>query len=109
MNKALLTLTTFLATLLCGIAVAQAQSALSPEHQAARDIFKQLIEINTTDTPAGNVTAAAEAMAERFRTAGFPAEDIHVDGPKPNQKNIVVRLHGRGAGKPILFIAHLDV
>jgi acetylornithine deacetylase/succinyl-diaminopimelate desuccinylase-like protein len=96
------------AALLC-VSFAQAQTTLSPEHQAARDIFKQLIEINTTDTPAGNVTAAAEAMAERFRAAGFPAEDIHVDGPKPNKKNLVVRLHGRGAGKPILFIAHLDV
>jgi acetylornithine deacetylase/succinyl-diaminopimelate desuccinylase-like protein len=92
-----------------GCGFAQSQTALSPEHQAARDIFKQLIEINTTDTPAGNVTTAAEAMAERFRSAGFPAQDIHVDGPKPNKKNIVVRLHGRGAGKPILFIAHLDV
>jgi acetylornithine deacetylase/succinyl-diaminopimelate desuccinylase-like protein len=95
--------------LLCGVAFAQSQAALSPEHQFARDIFKQLIEINTTDTPAGNVTAAAEAMAERFRAAGFPADDIHLDGPKPNKKNLVVRLHGRGAGKPILFIAHLDV
>jgi len=94
---------------LCGISFAQTQTALSPEHQAAHDIFKQLIEINTTDTPAGNVTAAAEAMAERFRATGFTAEDIHVDGPKTNKKNLVVRLHGRGAGKPILFIAHLDV
>src|SRR5438270_12002469 len=95
--------------LLCSSALVQSQTALSPEHQAARDIFKQLIEINTTDTPAGNVTAAAEAMAARFRTAGWATEDIHVDGPKPNKKNLVVRLHGRGAGKPILFIAHLDV
>ena len=94
--------------LLCGGGLAQPQTALSPEHQAARDIFKQLIEINTTDTPAGNVTTAAEAMAERFRAAGFPTEDIHLDGPKPNKKNLVVRLHGRGTGKPILFIAHLD-
>jgi acetylornithine deacetylase/succinyl-diaminopimelate desuccinylase-like protein len=97
------------AALLCGVSFARAQTTLSPEHQAARDIFKQLIEINTTDTPAGNVTTAAEAMAERFRAAGFPAGDIHVDGPKPNKKNLVVRLHGRGADKPILFIAHLDV
>jgi acetylornithine deacetylase/succinyl-diaminopimelate desuccinylase-like protein len=95
--------------ILCGGGLAQPQTALSPEHQAARDIFKQLIEINTTDTPAGNVTAAAEAMAARFRAAGFLAEDIHVDGPLPNKKNLVVRLHGRNAGKPILFIAHLDV
>ena len=108
MIKRFLTLACAVA-LLCGFALAQPQSALSPEHQAARDIFKQLIEINTTDTPAGNVTTAAEAMAARFRAAGFPAEDIHVDGPLPNKKNLVVRLHGRSAGKPILFIAHLDV
>ena len=95
--------------LLSSAALVQSQTALSPEHQAARDIFKQLIEINTTDTPAGNVTTAAEAMAERFRAAGWAAEDIHVDGPLPNKKNLVVRLRGRGAGKPILFIAHLDV
>ncbi len=108
MIKRFLTLVCAVA-LLCGVTLAQPQTALSPEHQAARDIFKQLIEINTTDTPAGNVTTAAEAMAARFRAAGFPAEDIHVDGPLPNKKNLVVRLHGRGAGKPTLFIAHLDV
>src|SRR6266566_727995 len=37
---------------------------LSPADQMARDIFKQLIEINTTDS-VGNVTTAAEARAER--------------------------------------------
>ncbi len=85
------------------------QSSLSPEHQTARDIFKELIEINTTDTPAGNVTTAAEAMAARFRAAGFAAEDVHVLGPLPNKKNLVVRLRGSGREKPILFIGHLDV
>jgi acetylornithine deacetylase/succinyl-diaminopimelate desuccinylase-like protein len=108
MIKRLFTLVCAIA-LLSSAALVQSQTALSPEHQAARDIFKQLIEINTTDTPAGNVTTAAEAMAERFRAAGWAAEDIHVDGPLPNKKNLVVRLHGRGGGKPILFIAHLDV
>jgi acetylornithine deacetylase/succinyl-diaminopimelate desuccinylase-like protein len=48
-------------------------------------------------------------MAARFRAAGFPAEDIQVLGPLPNKKNLIVRLHGRGQGKPILFICHLDV
>jgi len=85
------------------------QAALTPEHQIARDIFKELIEINTTDTPAGNVTTAAEAMAARFRAAGFAAGDVNVIGPLPNKKNLVVRLHGRGQGKPILFLGHLDV
>src|SRR5437660_2436571 len=85
------------------------QTALTPETRLARDIFKQLIEINTTDTPAGNVTAAAEAMAARFRAAGFSDQDVQVVGPLPNKKNLIVRLHGRGQGKPILFLAHLDV
>src|SRR5580693_3028989 len=46
----------------------------------ALDIFKQLIQINTTDS-VGSVTAAAEAMAQRFRDAGFPDSDIQVLGP----------------------------
>jgi acetylornithine deacetylase/succinyl-diaminopimelate desuccinylase-like protein len=108
MNKTLLTLAAVLAMLFCGSVLAQ-QPALTPEHQIAHDILKELIEINTTDTPAGNVTTAAEAMAARFRAAGFPAEDVQVLGPLPNKKNLVVRLHGRGQGKPILFLAHLDV
>src|SRR5262252_5464659 len=85
--------------------------ALTPSQQLARDVYKQLIEINTTDTPLGNVTTAVDAMAARFRTAGFPAEDVHVLGPLPNKHNLVVRLRGRSNGKekPILFLAHLDV
>jgi len=76
--------------------------------QLARDIFKQLIEINTTDS-VGNVTTAAEAMARRLREAGFPENDIHVAGPNERKKNLVARLHGTGKRKPILFIGHLDV
>src|SRR3989441_3620609 len=84
--------------------------AQSPDQtkQLARDIFKQLVEINTTDS-VGNVTAAAEALAGRLLEAGFAEKDIHVAGPKERKKNLVVRLHGTGKRKPILFIGHLDV
>src|SRR6266705_3268128 len=84
--------------------------AQSPDHtkQLARDIFKQLVEINTTDS-VGNVTAAAEALAGRLLEAGFAEKDIHVAGPNERKKNLVVRLHGAGDRKPILFIGHLDV
>jgi acetylornithine deacetylase/succinyl-diaminopimelate desuccinylase-like protein len=91
----------------------QAQQ-LSPADEATRklalDIFKQLIEINTTDS-VGSVTAAAEAMAKRFHDAGFPDSDIQVLGPNTNdkKKNVVVRLHGSGKHKPVLLIGHLDV
>jgi acetylornithine deacetylase/succinyl-diaminopimelate desuccinylase-like protein len=76
--------------------------------QLAHDIFKQLIEINTTDS-VGNVTTASEAMAQRFRDAGFPDSDTHILGPNDRKKNLVVRLHGSGKHKPVLLIGHLDV
>lgn len=76
--------------------------------QLSHDIFKQLIEINTTDS-VGNVTTAAEAMAQRLRDAGFPAADIQVLGPNDRKKNMVARLRGAGGKKPVLLIGHLDV
>jgi len=89
------------------VPLARAQS-LDPTNQLARDIFKQLIEINTTDS-VGNVTTAAEAMAQRLRSAGFSENDLHVAGPNDRKKNLVVRLRGTEKRKPILFIGHLDV
>ena len=80
----------------------------SPADPMARDIFKRLIEINTTDS-VGNVSTAAEAMAERLRNAGFAEDDLHVAGPSDRKRNLVVRFRGTGKRKPILFIGHLDV
>jgi acetylornithine deacetylase/succinyl-diaminopimelate desuccinylase-like protein len=76
--------------------------------QLSHDIFKQLIEINTTDS-VGNVTTASEAMAQRFRDAGFPERDLQILGPNERKKNLVVRMHGSGKHKPVLLIGHLDV
>jgi acetylornithine deacetylase/succinyl-diaminopimelate desuccinylase-like protein len=76
-------------------------------HKLARDIFQELIEINTTLTR--GCTKAAEAMATRLRGAGFPEEDMHLVGPQPQHLNLVVRYRGKGSLRPILFISHLDV
>ena len=73
-----------------------------------RDIYKQLIEINTTDS-SGNTTTAAEAMARRLRDAGFPSSDVMVLGQDPRKGNLVARLRGASKDKPILLLAHLDV
>jgi acetylornithine deacetylase/succinyl-diaminopimelate desuccinylase-like protein len=80
----------------------------SPHEARAREIFKQLVEINTTDS-VGSTTAAAEAMAARFKAAGFPADDVQVLGPNPRKGNLVVRYRGNGAKRPIILLAHLDV
>ncbi len=97
------------------VAMAQPAGKVPPAELAtATAIFKQLIEINTTDS-VGSVTAAAEAMAERFRNAGFAAEDIEIIGPdspdKPGRKkNLLARYRGSSSSKkPVLFVAHLDV
>ncbi len=74
----------------------------------ARDLLKELVEINTTDS-SGSTTKAAEAMAARLRAAGFADEDVKVLGPNPRKGNLVARLHGSGARRPILLLAHTDV
>lgn len=78
--------------------------------QLAHDIFRQLIEINTTDS-VGNVSTASEAMAKRLLDAGFPSADVRVLGPNDRKRNLVARLRAPPASrlKPILIIAHLDV
>jgi acetylornithine deacetylase/succinyl-diaminopimelate desuccinylase-like protein len=74
----------------------------------AREIFKQIVEIKSGFTT-GATTPVAEALAERLKTAGFPASDIFLGGAVPHKANLVVRYHGTGAQKPLLLLAHSDV
>ena len=80
----------------------------SPDDREARAIFAELIGINTTHDH-GSTTRAARLLARRFLAAGFPAKDVVIAGPHPLRQNLVVRLRGSGARKPILLLAHLDV
>jgi acetylornithine deacetylase/succinyl-diaminopimelate desuccinylase-like protein len=88
----------------------RAQANADPHQTLLREIYKELVEINTTDS-VGDCTRAAEAMAARLRSAGFPAEDVQVIVPPGNAKkgNMVARLRGTGAKKPVLLLAHIDV
>src|SRR5213594_167634 len=89
--------------------VGATQSGLSDaDRRLARDIFRELIEINTTDS-LGNTPRAARAMARRLVAAGFPAADVRVlIGPDATHGNLVARYRGTGT-KPIIVFAHLDV
>ncbi|MBC7984568.1 MAG: M20/M25/M40 family metallo-hydrolase, partial [Candidatus Obscuribacterales bacterium] len=82
--------------------------ALTAEQQLARDIYRELIEINTTDS-LGDTTIAAEAMAKRLKAAGFSEADVQVLAPTERKGNLVARLRGTGKKKPLLLLAHLDV
>lgn len=95
------------------VAPLRAQTTAPDAQKAlAREVYKQLVEINTSDS-VGNVTTAATAMAERFRAAGFAESDVQVLVPpaRPAKGNLVVRYHGRAGStrQPLLLLAHLDV
>jgi acetylornithine deacetylase/succinyl-diaminopimelate desuccinylase-like protein len=93
-----------LAMLICSCVAAE----LPAKHrQRVREIFQEAVEIRSTHDV--GMTRVAEAMAARLKAAGFSGEDLKILGPKPGKENLVARLRGSGAAKPILFIAHLDV
>jgi acetylornithine deacetylase/succinyl-diaminopimelate desuccinylase-like protein len=101
-------------TLKIALAVALALPAaahaaeLTPKQQAFRAIYQELVEINTTDS-VGDTLRAAEAMAARLKAGGIPAADVQVISTAPRKGNVVARLRGTGARRPILLLAHLDV
>jgi len=95
---------------------AEPPKTVRPDQLAFRDLYKELVEINTT-LSVGSCTAAAEAMGARLKAAGYPAEDIKVvvaDG-HPKEGSLVAVLKGtpeekNGAkSKPMLLLAHIDV
>ena len=75
----------------------------------SHDILKQLVEIDSTHAHGSLV--AAQAVARRALDAGYAAADVTVLAPAnhPTKGNTVIRLRGKGRGKPLLIIGHLDV
>jgi acetylornithine deacetylase/succinyl-diaminopimelate desuccinylase-like protein len=92
-------------------ALTSAARAADDGEAAFRELYRELVEINTTLSE-GSCTAAAEAMAARLRAAGFPGDAVEVLVPadQPKDGNLVARLEGREpALDPILLLAHIDV
>jgi acetylornithine deacetylase/succinyl-diaminopimelate desuccinylase-like protein len=92
---------------LAAIDATHADSAMAVP--SARELLRELVEINSTH--AHGSTEAAQALAARFLAAGFAPQDVTFLAPAdhPNKGNLVVRLRGRGKGRPVLYIGHLDV
>ncbi len=86
-------------------------TASAEDRELARSILKELIEINTTDTPRGNVTTATAAMRKRLLDAGFAPGDVELLGPDPRKQNLVARIRAAGTPttRPVLFLCHMDV
>jgi acetylornithine deacetylase/succinyl-diaminopimelate desuccinylase-like protein len=83
----------------------------APDETAFRELYRQLVEINTTRS-VGSCTQAAEAMRAHLAAAGIPAADMQILAPpdRPKDGALIAVLHGReGKAKPILLLAHIDV
>jgi acetylornithine deacetylase/succinyl-diaminopimelate desuccinylase-like protein len=101
---------------LAAAAAASAQPAPAPApnfpgQAEFRDLYKQLIEINTTQS-VGSCTVAAQAMADRLKAAGYAAGDLQVLVPpdRPRDGNLIAVLRGSDVrAKPVMLLAHIDV
>ncbi len=81
------------------------------DEAAFRDLYKQLVEINTTRS-VGSCTEAAEAMRARLVSAGIALTDTQILAPRdrPRDCALIAVLNGTDRGlKPILLLAHIDV
>jgi len=89
-----------------------AQSAAPrADRQAFLDVYRELIDTNTSHS-AGSCTLAAAKMAARLRAAGYPESALHpfAVAEHPKDGGLVAILPGTDpAAKAILLLAHLDV
>ncbi len=93
-----------------GGALAQSPE-LRPDQLAFRDLYKELIETDTS-VATGSCTLAAEKMAARLKAAGYSDDQLtlfKVD-TMPLDGGLVAVLPGTSkTAKPMLLLGHLDV
>ena len=113
----MLKLTAYLtfASLMCGMLLTTEAFAspadIRPDQAAYLDLYKELVETNTT-LSGGSCTLAAERMAARLKSAGIPDRQVTLfaDPDHPKEGGLVAVYPGTSRTlKPILGIAHIDV
>jgi len=95
----------------CFISLQSWSASLIAGQSDFRELYKQLVEINTT-LSSGSCTVAANAMATRLGSSGIPDADIHVIVPVawPKQGNLVAVLPGTASdAQAVMLLAHIDV
>ena len=89
------------------LASAQTVLQLTPEQQRFHDIYKELVNINTSNS-VGDNTKAVNAMKKYLVEDGFADADVQIFEPFPRKGNLVLRMKGDGSKKPVLLLAHVD-
>ena len=67
------------------------------------EVLRQLLAV---DTSHGGETKALEPVAQRFKSAGVPVQILESSA---GRGNLIARIAGTGAHKPLLLLAHIDV
>lgn len=99
------------ASVLAALSSTSMAQTLRPDQAAFRELYKELVETNTTQSE-GSCTLASERMAARLKAAGFVDSDITLFATpeKPKDGGLVAILKGTSkTAKPILLLAHIDV
>ena len=90
---------------------AQPSDEARPDRAAFRELYKELVETNTTPS-AGSCTLAAERMAARLKAAGFEDENLNLFSVPEHAEDggLLATLPGAdpNAGA-VLMLAHIDV
>src|SRR6201996_3470893 len=76
-----------------------------------RELYKELVETNTT-LSVGSCTLAAQRMAARLKAAGLPDSDLHLFSTEehPKEGGLVAIYPGQDPkAKAILLLGHIDV
>jgi acetylornithine deacetylase/succinyl-diaminopimelate desuccinylase-like protein len=97
------------AALLLGAAAPANNQPPEDNKQLARDIFRDIVEVHSIhEVGTGGV---ADVLVKYLTDNGFSKDEIHVvpETNYPKQVNVVVRLKGKGKGKPVMWICHMDV
>ena len=107
-----------LAAIATSVTAAAPPTLTQEQHDATHAMFEHVIN---TATVIGrhNVPQMAQYVADQFKAAGFPAEDIHVmpyhtgsaTQGEDDTAALIVRWRAAGAPKarPIMLMGHMDV
>lgn len=90
--------------LLLGAALCSAQPDWTKLNEETLRHFQAMVRIDTTDPP-GREAPLVEYLKKVLESEGIP---VNVFALEPQRPNLVARIRGSGAKKPLLIMAHTD-
>ena len=98
-----------ISALLLSAAAPQSNDPPADNQKLAHDIFRDIVEVHSVHDV--GTKGVADILAKYLIDGGIPSDDVKIvpETKYPHQVNLVVRIHGKGKGKPVMWICHMDV